>query len=79
MCVATTSWREGVDIPQLNAVVNSGGGKSEIQTLQGVGRGLRKTDDKNEVVIIDFLDLKHFHLIRQLGERLSTYSDMRWL
>lgn len=79
VCVATTSWREGVDIPQLNAVVNSGGGKSEIQTLQGVGRGLRKTDDKNEVVIIDFLDLKHFHLIRQLGERLSTYSDMRWL
>ena len=77
--VATTSWREGVDIPNLSTVVLSGGGKSEIQTLQGIGRGLRKTKDKDEVLIIDFLDLSHTHLIRQTGERLAIYSENSWI
>ena len=45
ICLATTSWREGVDIPNLSAVVLTGGGKSEIQVLQGIGRGLRRTKD----------------------------------
>ena len=77
--ISTTSWREGVNVPSLSAVVLGGGGKSEIQTLQGIGRGLRKTKDKDEVIIVDFLDLTHFHLIRQTGERLGIYSDNSWL
>jgi superfamily II DNA or RNA helicase len=79
LCIATTSWREGVDIPTLFAVILTGGGKSEVQTLQGVGRGLRKAEGKEFVTIVDILDLSHNHLLRQLGERLSTYSDMGWL
>jgi len=79
ICVATTSWREGVDIPNLDYVILSGGGKSEIQTLQGIGRGLRKTKDKDSVIIVDFLDLSHNYLIRQTGERLAVYSDNNWL
>ena len=79
ICLATTSWREGVDIPNLSAVVLTGGGKSEIQVLQGIGRGLRRTKDKDEVIIVDFLDLNHTHLIRQTGERLSIYSSHGWL
>ena len=77
--IATTSWREGVDVPSLSAVVLGGGGKSEIQTLQGIGRGLRKTKDKDEVIVVDFLDLTHFHLTRQTGERLAIYSENSWL
>ena len=79
VCLATVSWREGVDIPNLDCVVLAGGGKSEIQTLQGVGRGLRRTEGKDSVVIVDFLDLSHNHLTRQTGERLGIYSDMNWL
>jgi superfamily II DNA or RNA helicase len=79
VCIATTTWTEGVDVPSLDAVIMAGGGKSEIQTLQKLGRGLRKTKDKDTVIVVDFLDLKHFHLIRQTGERLSTYSDNDWL
>jgi len=79
VCIATTSWTEGVDIPNLDCVVMAGGGKSEIQTLQRLGRGLRKTSEKDTVTIVDFLDLSHFHLIRQTGERLATYSEQGWL
>ncbi|MBU2249188.1 MAG: hypothetical protein KKD77_20745, partial [Gammaproteobacteria bacterium] len=77
--IATTSWTEGVDIPSLCVVIMAGAGKSELQTLQRLGRGLRRTKDKDEVIIIDFLDLTHTYLIRQTGERLSTYSDHDWL
>lgn len=79
VCIATTTWKEGTDVPALNCVVKADIGKSEVQTLQTVGRGLRKTDDKDVVTIVDFLDLGHFHLIRQLGERLAVYSDKGWL
>jgi superfamily II DNA or RNA helicase len=78
-CIATTTWTEGVDIPNLDCVIMAGGGKSEIQTLQRLGRGLRKTEDKDSVIVIDFLDLTHTHLIRQTGERLATYSEQGWL
>jgi len=79
VCIASSTWIEGVDVPNLDCVIMAGGGKSDIQTLQKIGRGLRKTKDKDFVTIVDFLDLKHFHLIRQTGERLSTYSDNNWL
>lgn len=79
ICIATTSWMEGVNIQNLDVVILTSAGKSEIQTLQRIGRGLRKTDDKDNVIIVDFLDLSHFHLIRQLGERLAIYSDAGWL
>ena len=79
ICIATTSWSEGVDIQNLDSVIVAAGGKSEIQTLQRVGRGLRKTDGKDTATIVDILDLSHNHLLRQLGERLAIYSDMGWL
>ena len=77
--IATAVFREGVNIPSLNVIINSCGGKSEIMTLQAVGRGLRATEDKKEAIVIDFLDLSHYYLINHVGERLSLYSDMGWL
>ena len=40
-------------------VVNAGGGLSEKETLQKIGRGLRKAENKNTVKIIDFMDVRH--------------------
>jgi len=79
-CVVTTAvWKEGVDIPSLDVIVNACGGKSEVQTLQTIGRGLRKTKDKDKVIIVDFLDLSHYYLTNHLAERLGLYSDLGWL
>lgn len=55
--IATTSWTEGIDIPNITMVINAGGGKSERETLQKIGRGLRKTDTKTKVKVIDFIDV----------------------
>ena len=79
-CVISTAvWREGVNIPSLDVVINAAGGKSEIMTLQSLGRGLRKTDDKDEVIIVDFFDPSHHYLISHFGERVTLYMDQGWL
>jgi superfamily II DNA or RNA helicase len=77
--IATQIWKEGVDVPSLDCIINAAGGKSEIAVLQGIGRGLRATKDKDTVLIVDFLDLSHYYLISHLGERLAIYSENNWL
>jgi superfamily II DNA or RNA helicase len=42
--ISTAVFREGIDIPNLDVVINACGHKSEIMTLQGVGRFSRKDD-----------------------------------
>jgi len=76
--IATVVWREGINIPTLDVVVNACGGKSEIMTLQAIGRGLRRTKDKEEVIIVDFFDNSHHYLISHFGERITLYMDNGW-
>lgn len=77
--ICSTVWSEGINIPNLNAVINAGGGKSEIKTLQNIGRGLRKTKDKDTVWIVDIFDPSHRFLIEHFAERLVLYMDNNWL
>jgi len=77
--VATAVFRKALDIPSLSAVINACGGKSETMTLQAIGRGLRKTKDKNEVEIIDFFDPSHHYLVKHFGYRLCMYFREKWI
>lgn len=77
--ICTTIWKEGISINSLNCIINAAGGKSEIATLQAIGRGLRTTKDKKEVTIIDLFDPSNRYFISHFGERISLYCDMGWL
>lgn len=77
--IATAAWREGVNIPALNVVINAAGGKSEIATLQALGRGLRTFPGKSEILLIDFFDPSHMYLISHFGQRISLYCEEEWL
>ncbi len=80
LCViSTTVWREGMNIPTLDVVINACGGKSEIMTLQTIGRGLRKTEDKDEVIIVDYFDPSNFFFISHFGERVTLFFDQGWM
>lgn len=48
-------FNEGVDIPEINQIVLLRPTTSAIIFVQQMGRGLRKADDKEFVVIIDFI------------------------
>jgi superfamily II DNA or RNA helicase len=77
--ISSVVWREGIDIPSLGSVINASGGKSEIMTLQSLGRGLRTTKDKKDVVLRDYFDSSHHYLISHFGERISLYFNEGWL
>lgn len=76
--ICTAVWDEGVNIKSLDCCINASGGKSEIKTLQKIGRGLRLTEDKNEVEIIDFLD-EHKYLSSHCIKRIGIYVKNGWL
>ncbi|MBQ9885746.1 MAG: DUF3427 domain-containing protein [Lachnospiraceae bacterium] len=48
-------FNEGVDIPEINQVIMLRPTESPIIFIQQLGRGLRKVEDKEYVVIIDFI------------------------
>ena len=48
-------FNEGIDIPKVNQVVMLRPTQSSIIFIQQLGRGLRKTEDKQYVVVLDFI------------------------
>lgn len=54
--VCTEVFQEGVDIPELAAVVVATGGKSAVAAIQRLGRATRRTEDKDTFVLYDFFD-----------------------
>lgn len=52
--MATHVYKQGVNFPELEIIINVGGGGSDIVTKQLVGRASRKTDTKHMAYLIDF-------------------------
>lgn len=73
--VATTVLDEGVDISGIHALIMTAGGKSLRQTLQRVGRILRRKEGDNSAIVIDFVDRTNKHLFKHSEERLKLYEQ----
>jgi hypothetical protein len=52
--VSTYVYKQGVDFPNLNIIVNAGGGGSNIIAEQIPGRESRNTEEKTEAYLVDF-------------------------
>jgi len=76
--ISTTIWREGINIPSLDVVLNACGGKSEVMTLQAIGRGFRTAKGKDSVELIDFLD-PYRYLAEHCIQRLNIYYKEKWI
>jgi superfamily II DNA or RNA helicase len=67
--IASKIFDQGIDIPNLDALVLAGSGKSSARALQRIGRVIRKGKDKKDAVVVDFLDncryLRDHSLIRK--------------
>lgn len=67
---------EGVDIPNLDAVIMAVVGKNNRKIIQGVGRSLRRTKNGKYSYVIDFTDdnsgVLHYHS----NERRKMYSNL---
>lgn len=64
----------GVDTDVIDVLVLAAGGKSDIQLLQRIGRGLRVRAGKT-LAIYDFVDEHNGYLLEHTLRRLDTYKD----
>ena len=67
--IGTKILQTGINIEEITHFINARGMKSEIATLQALGRALRRHDSKDKVFVYDFLDeekyLKEHSLARK--------------
>jgi len=71
--IGTKILQTGVNIEEITHFINARGMKSEIATLQALGRALRKHETKEEVYIYDFLDQEKYLREHSL-ERINHYT-----
>lgn len=74
--IATSIFDKGIDIPELDALVIAAGGREPLRALQRLGRGLRASKKKKDVLVFDFMDYQNKrYLLRHSKERLKTYKN----
>jgi superfamily II DNA or RNA helicase len=84
LVIATSVFGIGTDIPNIDCVGLASSRKSYIDTVQKIGRGRRRVEGKNKLIVIDFVDNVrgkhkfHKHFYAHSIERLNTYKDKEW-
>lgn len=73
--VASSIFNTGINVLSVNVVINAAGTKSSIRSLQKLGRGLRRTADKDEMDYIDFYDENSRVMLAQSKKRIKTYKE----
>ena len=73
--IATQIFDEGIDIPAIDTLILAAGGKSNIRLLQRIGRGLRKKQGENELIVHDFLDDTNDYLYDHSIDRIRVYEN----
>lgn len=58
--IGTKILQTGVNIEEITHFINARGMKSEVATLQALGRALRKHESKSRVFVYDFLDKERY-------------------
>jgi hypothetical protein len=76
--IATPIFDEGIDVPAVDTIILAAGGKSHVKLLQRVGRGLRKKDGDNTLIVHDFLDDTNSYLLEHSQERADTYARQKF-
>jgi len=73
----------GINIRNIHNIIFASPSKSVVRVLQSIGRGLRKSETKENVTIYDISDDLRYkkyvnHTYRHLEERLRIYTKERF-
>tara|TARA_R100000008_G_scaffold57708_2_gene35711 strand:- start:559 stop:1899 length:1341 start_codon:yes stop_codon:yes gene_type:complete len=74
--IGTKIMQTGIDIPEISHLINARGLKSEIATLQALGRALRIHESKKKVYIYDFNDQVPY-LKEHSAARKRAYKSLK--
>ena len=72
--VSTNIFNEGIDVPAIRHVAIAAGGKSYVEILQRIGRGLRRKEGENVLHVTDFRDLANRYLREHSEVRMAEYE-----
>jgi len=76
--IASGIFDEGVDIPEINTLIVASAGKSDVKTIQRIGRGLRKKSLSAYLSAYDFDDTGKF-LSKHSLKRIQIYEREGYL
>ena len=75
MIIATLSiFQQGLNIPSLEIIINAAANKSDISSIQSLGRLLRMASGKHGCIYYDFYD-KSFLFLRTSKKRIDAFKD----
>jgi superfamily II DNA or RNA helicase len=85
-CILVASYgtcSTGINIKNIHNIVFTSPSKSVVRVLQSIGRGLRKSESKEKVVVYDIGDdLKHKkyrnHALRHMDDRINIYTNEKF-
>lgn len=74
----------GINIKNIHNIVFTSPSKSVVRVLQSIGRGLRKSESKDKVVVYDIGDDLHYkkhrnHALRHMDDRINIYNSEKFL
>lgn len=72
--ICTTVFGEGIDVPNLDVLINAKAAKSSVDSFQLLGRVLRKTPQKSKAYVIDIADSNCKYLATHSKARLRIYK-----
>jgi superfamily II DNA or RNA helicase len=72
--ISSNIFNEGISINAIKLLIIASGGKSKIETIQKIGRGLRVRPDKTEVLVYDFYDRGNYFTERHSKMREKIYK-----
>ena len=73
LIIASVVYDQGVDLPNLDALILAGSGKSSGRALQRIGRVIRPAKNKKDAIVIDFIDNAKY-LLEHSRKRAEVYS-----
>jgi superfamily II DNA or RNA helicase len=74
LLVCSVVYDESVDLPAMSALVLASGMKSPVRAIQRIGRSIRRSEGKEEAIVVDFRDKTHYFLDNHTNKRLKMYS-----
>lgn len=74
LVISTSVFGEGIDVPNLDVLINAKAAESAVDSLQLAGRALRITPQKTKATIIDILDVGCRYFEKHAKSRIETYQ-----
>ena len=72
--ICTTIFGEGIDVPNLDVLINAKAASSSVDAFQLIGRVLRKTPQKSRAYVVDIFDKNCKYIGSHTNSRLRIYQ-----